>query len=116
MIMTGFATLTFFVLSLNAHDIIFFSMSFLMGLCNAGVRIQRVTYLFQHVPNYVYGRAMSIFTQVNTLFRILFLSIFSMAFFQEGHQIIYAYAGLSLFLLISVLVLIKIYPSLEKSK
>lgn len=115
-IMTTLAMVAFFTLSINTDNIVFFGMFFLMGTCNAGIRIQRVTYLFQHVPNQVYGRAMSIFTQVNTLFRILFLSAFSLAFFQEGHHIIYAYTTLSIFLLLTIFVLMKIYPSLDKSR
>ncbi len=115
-LMTLVPMVAYMVLSITAQNTIFFFMFFLMGLCNAGVRIQRVTYLFMHVPNQVYGRAMSIFTQINTLFRILFLSIFSMVFFQEGHNIKFAYAGLSIFLLLSVFVLLQNYKTLEKSK
>ncbi len=115
-LMTLVPMVAYMVLSITAQNTVFFFMFFLMGLCNAGVRIQRVTYLFMHVPNQVYGRAMSIFTQINTLFRILFLSIFSMVFFQEGHNIKFAYAGLSIFLLLSVFVLLQNYKTLEKSK
>lgn len=115
-ILTGTATFACAMLSLNTMDMIFYLMSFIMGMSNAGIRVQRVTYLFQHVPNQVYGRAMSIFTQINTLFRILFLSLFSLAFFQKGHDIIYAFAIFTGFLLLAIFVLIKIYPRLEKSK
>ena len=99
---------------MNATDFIFYLMSFFLGLANAGIRVQRVTYLFMHVPNQVYGRAMSIFTQINTLFRILFLSLFSIAFFQKDDQIIYAFGILSVFLLLTIGVLIKNYQTLEK--
>lgn len=115
-LMTTVATIAYFVLSISENNTIFFFMFFLLGICNAGIRIQRVTYLFIHVPNQVYGRAMSIFTQINTLFRILFLSLFSMLFFQEGHNIIFAYSILSAFLLLTIFVLMKNYTTLDKSK
>ncbi len=114
-ILTTTASIAYFVLSINTMDILFFGMSFLLGMSNAGIRVQRITYLFIHIPNQVYGRAMSIFTQINTLFRILFLSLFSLAFFQEGHDIIYAFAILSAFLILTLLVLVKIYKRLEKN-
>lgn len=115
-ILTGTATIACVVLSISSIDALFYLMSFIMGMSNAGIRVQRVTYLFQHISNQVYGRAVSIFTQINTLFRILFLSIFSMAFFQKGHEIIYAFIVFTVFLILTIIVLIKIYPHLEKSK
>ena len=113
-ILTILAMISYAVLSINTLDLVFYIMSFTIGMANAGIRVQRITYLFIHIPNQVYGRAMSIFTQINTLFRILFLSLFSLAFFQKGHEVIYAFAILSIFLLISLWVLAKIYKKLDK--
>lgn len=112
-ILSSMAALAYMVLSINTVDIIFYLMSFVLGMANAGIRVQRVTYLFMHIPNQVYGRANSIFTQINTLFRIFFLLIFSMAFFQKGHEIVFAFAIFSLFLLLAIVVLIKNYKTLE---
>jgi DHA3 family macrolide efflux protein-like MFS transporter len=112
-ILTSVAIVAYAVLSINTVDILFYLMSFMLGMANAGIRVQRVTYLFMHIPNQVYGRATSIFTQINTLFRILFLSLFSLAFFQKGHEIIYAFAILSLFLILTIGVLIKNYKTLD---
>ncbi len=115
-ILTCFAIIAYAVLSINTMDLIFYLMSFILGMANAGIRVQRITYLFMHIPNQVYGRAMSIFTQINTLFRILFLSLFSLAFFHKGHEIIYAFAILSVFLILTLWVLAKNYKFLEKKK
>lgn len=115
-ILTAVATIAYAVLSINTIDILFYLMSFILGMANAGIRVQRVTYLFMHIPNQVYGRATSIFTQINTLFRILFLSIFSLAFFQKGHDIIFAFAILSFFLLLTIMVLIKNYAKLNEQE
>lgn len=114
-IMTSIAAIAYIALSLNTVDIIFYMASFFNGLCNAGIRVQRVTYLFMMIPNQVYGRATSIFTQINTLMRILFLSLFSLPFFQTGHEIIYAFAILSLFLILTLIVLSWNYRKLELS-
>ncbi len=112
-ILTVISALANFTLSINTIDIIFFMASFFMGMCNAGIRVQRVTYLFMVIPNQVYGRATSIFTQINTLLRILFLSLFSLAFFQTGHEIIYAFTILSLFLVLTLVVLSWNYRKLD---
>ena len=84
---------------------IFFLLNLALGVCNAGSRVQRVNFLFLNIPNHVYGRANSIFNMTNILFRIFFLSIFSLAFFQEENNVIYGFLLLSIFLLIAAVVL-----------
>ncbi len=99
----------FFVLSVTTSIAIFFGMSLILGITNAGTRILRVNYLFHHLPNQVYGRANSVFFIANVAFRILFISIFYLAFFHESNHVIYAFAILSVFLLLSAAVLIANY-------
>ncbi len=101
-ILTLITGLEFLTLALTTSALVFYAMNFLLGITNAGIRIRRVTYLFEHIPNQVYGRAGSIFFISNILFRIMFLSLFAMPFFHEGNQIIYAFFILSLFLFITV--------------
>ncbi len=108
-IMTILTAVLFFVLSISSDLWIFYVMFLLLGITNAGIRIQRITYLFQQIPNQVFGRAGSIFFISNILFRIFFLSIFSLAFFHLDNNIIYAFSILSVFLLLSALVLIRYY-------
>lgn len=111
MIMTALASGLFLLLAVSQHAWIFYAMSLLLGLTNAGTRIQRVTYLFSHVPNQVYGRTTSIFTIINILFRILLLGLFSLPFFHISGNVIYAFALLSLFLFLTFFVLLKNYKS-----
>ncbi len=108
-ILTLLAGGIFAVLFANTEVWLFYAMLFLLGIANAGTRILRITYLFQQIPNQVYGRANSIFFLTNISFRILFLSLFSLAFFQQGNHIIYACGLLSLFLLASAAVLIRYF-------
>ena len=87
------------------YVVVFFFVLLLVGITNAGIRIIRTTYLFEIVPNQVYGRIGSIFFVTNILFRLLFLSIFSISFFHEGNQARYFFWVFVCFLLAAVAVL-----------
>jgi hypothetical protein len=78
-----------------------------MGISNAGTRILRLTYLFNHVPNELMGRVNSIFNMANVFMRSLFIFCFSIPFFTFGQNIIYAFFVLAIFLFVSGWVLIK---------
>jgi len=106
-LMTWVTAALFAVLTFTASSWILYAMVFLLGITNAGTRIQRVNWLFEHVPNQVYGRASSIFFLSNIFLRIVFLGLFSLAFFQEDNNVIYACAILSLFLALTALWLMR---------
>ncbi len=91
----------------------YFVTGLLIGFTNAGTRVLRVSYLFAHVPNNVIGRVNSVFSVLNILMRVIFVMIFSLAFFAESNHIIYAYFTLAAFTLISGLVLCKNYKKLQ---
>jgi DHA3 family macrolide efflux protein-like MFS transporter len=76
-------------------------MSLVLGLTNAGTRILRMTYLFKVIPNQVFGRAGSIFFISNILFRLTFLSIFTLPFFHLSNNIIYTFVVFTVFLIIA---------------
>ena len=114
-IMTAFATGLFVVLGFSYNVYVFYIMFLILGLSNAGIRIQRVTYLFTHIPNQVYGRATSIFTLINIFFRILLLSLFSLTFFHEENHVVFSFFIVALFLMLSNAVLIKRYKSFLRS-
>jgi MFS family permease len=98
------AVLMFTLFATNSISI-FYACLFLLGLCNAGVRIQRVTYIFQHIPNQVIGRTGSVFRMVNVLVRAFFIGLFSLTFFQfKG--VIWGYLIMSVFLVLATVVLI----------
>lgn len=107
-IMMTFTTgLLFLALAMGKSVGLFFSMLLVLGITNAGIRILRTTYLFSTIPNQVFGRASSIFNLSNILFRIFFLAIFSVPFFQTGIGVKYPFYMLSGFLLVAGMVLVK---------
>lgn len=62
-----------------------------MGLTNAGTRVLRITYLFNHIPNHIIGRAGSVFQSLNVLFRLVLISVFTWPFFTQGSGVTWAY-------------------------
>lgn len=88
---------------------VYYIVVLLMGLTNAGTRVLRVNYLFNTVPNQVYGRANSIFNMTNILLRVLFLGVFSLPFFHIGNNVIYAFIILAVFLAIAAGILLAYY-------
>ena len=106
-IMTFSTAFLFMTLGIGKNVWLFFIMLLILGITNAGIRILRTTYLFSTIPNQVFGRAISIFNLSNILFRIFFLAIFSIPFFQIGIGVKYPFYMLSGFLLIAGIVLVK---------
>lgn len=100
---------------ITMHSVwVFYGISLLLGLTNAGIRVIRVSYLFQVLPNQVIGRANSIFFITNVIARIFFLSLFSLAFFHNSGQVIYAFLILSLFIFISMGILLFFYQRIVR--
>jgi MFS-type transporter involved in bile tolerance (Atg22 family) len=84
---------------------IFVLFNLSLGLSNAGVRILRVSYLFNRVPNNVIGRVSSIFHVTNVILRFVFILLFSLPFFSKGNNVIYGYITGAVFILISAVLL-----------
>ncbi len=112
-IMTFLTAGLFFVLNFTQNIFLFYGMMLLLGLTNAGTRIQRVTYLFRTVPNQFYGRAGSIFFVANILFRVFFVTLFALPFFQDNNNIIHSMGILGGFLFISAMVLVVFYSRIR---
>lgn len=105
LILTLLASAIYFILGMTDNIVVFFGLFFLLGLANAGTRIRRVTYLFQTIPNHIYGRAGSVFFVANVMCRMLFLLLFAIPFFHASNHIVYAFFIFGLFLLIAAGVL-----------
>ena len=91
----------------------FLLVGFLIGFANAGTRILRVSYLFDHIPNQVIGRVNSVFSVLNLMVRTSFVLLFSLAFFARGENIIFAYYIMGAFTLLSGLILWHNYSKLK---
>lgn len=111
-IMTWLTAGLMVTLAISHSLAILYVMFLLLGLTNAGTRIMRVNYLFQHIPNQVYGRAGSIFFISNIIFRVLLIGVFSLAFFHQGNNVVYAFGILSVFLVVSAVVMMLYYGKL----
>jgi DHA3 family macrolide efflux protein-like MFS transporter len=83
---------------------------FAMGLCNAGIRIQRMTWLFTNLPNEVIGRATSVFNSIRIVVLFVLLELFALTYFSEDSHVTYAY------LICGVIVLLAMVPLLKMDK
>jgi len=108
-LMTWLTAGLFVVLAVSKSLAILYAMFLLLGLANAGTRIMRINYLFEHVPNQVYGRTGSIFFITNILLRLVLISLFGLAFFHEGNNVVYAFGILGVFLATAALIMMRYY-------
>lgn len=105
-LMTAVTAAIYFLSIVNRNFFIFYLFNLLYGLCNAGTRIMRITFMFHYVPNQVIGRAGSVFSTINIILRMIFSAFFAFAFFQ-GENIIYTYLVFGIVLLIANYFLIR---------
>ncbi len=110
------ALTAFVVLSITKAIYLLLIFSFALGISNAGIRIQRITYLFNHIPNYVIGRVNSVFQSINVLFRSVFLSLFSLQFFNENANVKWTFIIAAGIIFISILPLTFHYNKLKNLK
>ena len=118
------AIIIMMVLSFSVFEVLAFSKSsfvlmfvcFVLGLTNAGTRVLRITYLFNHIPNNLIGRTGSVFQTLNVLVRFTFITLFSLTFFAKKQNITWSYFVIGLFIFISTFPLIIYYKRLIKMK
>ncbi len=107
-VLTLLAAAIFFWAFASAQVWIIYTVSVLLGFANAGIRVLRLTYLFNHIPNELMGRVNSIFNMSNILIRSLFIFLFSISFFTTNNHITWAFFIMAIFLVISALVLLSV--------
>jgi MFS transporter, DHA3 family, macrolide efflux protein len=118
------AIIIMMVISLVVFEITAFTQSsailifvcFVLGLTNAGTRVLRITYLFNHIPNHIIGRTGSVFQTLNVMIRFAFITLFSLTFFAEGSNITWAYFISGLFIFISIFPLLIYHKKLVNLK
>lgn len=94
--------------------LVFVAFSLGMGLANAGVRVLRITFLFNHIPNHIIGRTTGIFSSFNILIRSLLIGIFALPFFGIGNNVIWSYAACALVVFLGLIPILIIYPRISK--
>ena len=99
--------------SITNSVILFGALCFLIGIANAGTRVLRTTWLFQHVPNQSIGRISSVFQTINILFRAGISALFALPFFNSDGQIVYAFAVCAVFVAIWLVPFLKNYRNFQ---
>ena len=102
-------SMAFFAMTFYNSLIVFFVGSLILGITNAGVRILRTTYLFNHIPNNLIGRATSVFSSLNIIVRISLISLLSVPFFDLGDNIRWGYLIGVAIMLVSISILMVLY-------
>ncbi len=105
----------YFFYTVNYNFSLFYVTMLLIGCCNAGIRIMRMTYIFNHIPNNIIGRTNSIFGMSNVMLRFTFLTSFSLPFFASGNNIIYPFMIMGCFIVVSTIPLLVWYKKILKS-
>jgi MFS family permease len=111
------ATVIYLVSALTHSVRITLIAAVFLGICNAGARILRITYIVSIVPNRVIGRVNSFFNVVNVLMRFTFISLLTIPFFSgegNGGNIIYAFLLLAGILFIGAMALIFRFQTFEQ--
>jgi DHA3 family macrolide efflux protein-like MFS transporter len=93
-----------------------FAMSLLIGLCNAGTRILRITYIFEKVSNTIIGRTGSVFNSISIVFRTFLIMIFSIPFFSSNEKVRFGYLVGALFITLALVPLVKYRKKLMELK
>lgn len=101
-----------FLLTFTQSIGVFYAISLLIGITNAGSRVLRITYLFNHVPNNVIGRAGSVFNSISIIIRTLMIGAFSIPFFTTGENAKWGYLVGASFLTIGLIPLLFNYKKL----
>ena len=97
----------------------FFIANFILGLTNAGVRVLRTTYLFNHIPNNIMGRTSSVFNSLNIMVRMCLIGLFAMPFFLTNDNVRWGYLVGAVMVILASIPLVLHYKSLvnlEKRK
>jgi MFS family permease len=108
------AAMVYFYAATNNSAAVFYMAMAILGFCNAGTRVLRVTWIFNRVENQVIGRTSSVFQFVNVILRAGFIALFSTAFFMEGNNVVFAMMILGFFAMTSAFVLLFNYGKLTR--
>ena len=109
-------SLAFFLMAIYKILWVFFIGSLILGVTNAGVRILRTTYIFNHVPNNLIGRTNSVFNSLNIMIRMILIGMFALQFFHSDDNIRYAYFIGSALILLAIIVLLLWYKMILSSE
>ncbi len=120
LLLMALGALSLGLLSVTRSVAVFLVAGLFIGFSNSGIRILRVAYLFEHIPNNIIGRVNSVFSMANILMRVSFILLFSNAFFNRGSNITWAYGIMATFILLALITLLlhhyKPFPAKRRGK
>lgn len=106
------AAIAFSSMSITKNVYLLFFLAIGIGISNAGIRILRITYLFNHIPNTIIGRTNSVFQSINIFLRAILIGAFSWEFFSRDGNIVYTLYVAVACIIISLLPLLWHYKSM----
>jgi MFS-type transporter involved in bile tolerance (Atg22 family) len=108
--------LTYIIAGITQSAFLYLGLSVVLGITNAGARVMRTTWLFEHVPNQRIGRVSSVFQTINILNRVALSALCSLPFFHTSNNIRYTYFLCALIVLIYMIPLMLRYTRLSTLK
>ena len=115
-VMMALTILTYLIAGITQSAVLYLGLSVVLGITNAGARVMRTTWLFEHVPNQTIGRVSSVFQTINILNRVVLSALCSLPFFHTANNIRYAYFLCALIVLIYMIPLMLRYTRLSTLK
>lgn len=112
-ILLALGSLVYFVHTFNQNIPIFLILNFVIGACNAGIRIFRNIYFFKIVPNEVIGRVNSVTNTSSYFTRFVMGLVFAIPFFNTKRGILISMLLLGLYVLFFVFMLSNRYQTLQ---
>lgn len=110
-----FVSVAFFAMTYYDLLWVFFIGSLALGITNAGIRILRTTYLFNHIPNNLIGRSTSVFSSINIIVRMTLISVLAIPFFNINDNIRWGYLMGVVIMLLSAAILFSLFLREKKN-
>jgi DHA3 family macrolide efflux protein-like MFS transporter len=107
---------TYLIAGFSKSVELYLFLSVVLGITNAGARVLRTTWLFEHVPNQSIGRVSSVFQSINILHRVALSAVCSLPFFHAGTNIRFAYVLCAAIVLVYAIPLVLNYRQLAAMK
>ncbi|MBL7778192.1 MAG: MFS transporter [Chitinophagales bacterium] len=115
-ILSAVSGLMYLTMITHHSAFLFCAANFVIGACNASIRIQRVTYMFHHIPNHIIGRTGSIFFMINVFLRMCLIGFLTIPFFHKGTNVVYAVMLMGMICFAAAIILGLLKSDLEKTK
>lgn len=117
LVMSSVVVTVLVILAFTKSTVLTVSLALIVGFCNSGTRVARVTYLLERLPTDIVGRFNSMLSMTGVIVRASFLFVFSLSFFSEDDNICYALliqAGYLIAMISLMLIMKRRFDSVER--